>query len=107
MARELESLIEPISAEAPCGADLEDTQLLAGFDAYRLFGNDTPLPAGTEWREIRDKALEALSQSRDLRLLANFAAATVRIEGLSVFCTVLTVADRWLTDHWDQVFPRV
>jgi type VI secretion system protein ImpA len=100
-------LLEPLSAAAPCGADLEDTQLLAGFDTYRLFGNDTPLPADTEWRQIREQSLAALAQSRDFRLLAHFAAAVVRIEGLIAFCRVITVADRWLSDYWDQVFPRV
>jgi type VI secretion system protein ImpA len=100
-------LLEPISAAAPCGADLEDTQLLAGFDTYRLFGNDTPLRADTDWREIRDQALTALSQSHDFRLLTYLSAALVRIEGLIAFCKVITVADRWLSDHWDLVFPRV
>jgi len=107
MSRDIESLTEPLSGEAPCGVDLEDTQLLAGFDAYRLFGNDTPLPADTEWREIRDKSIEALGQSHDIRLLAHLAAAVVRIDGLIPFCQVVAVADRWLSDHWDQVFPRV
>ena len=99
--------MEPISAEAPCGVDLEDTQLLAGFDAYRLFGSDIPRPADTDWREIRDRSLEALTRSHDLRLLAHLAAALVRIEGLITFCRVVAVADRWLGEHWDQVFPRI
>src|ERR1700738_1655041 len=107
MAREIESLIEPVSAEAPCGADLEYTQLLSGFDAYRLFGSDTPLAADTDWRAIRDKSLEALAQSHDLRLLAHLGAALVRIDGLNSFCTVITVADRWLGGHLDQVYPRI
>jgi type VI secretion system protein ImpA len=106
MDREIESFIEPISAEASCGADLEYT-LLAGFDAYRLFGSDIPLAGDTDWREIRDKSLEALAQSHDLRLLAHLAAALVRIEGLNTFFKVITVADRWLSEHWDQVFPRI
>jgi type VI secretion system protein ImpA len=107
MTREIESLLDPISAEAPCGVDLEDSQLLAGFDGFRLFGSDTPLAADTPWREIRDKAQEALAQSRDLRLLAHLGAALVRIEGLGAFCSALIVADRWLTDRWELVFPRV
>jgi type VI secretion system protein ImpA len=107
MSREIESLLEPLSAEAPCGADLEDTQLLAGFDAFRLFGNATPLPVDTEWRAIRDQSLEALAKSRDLRLLAHLAAAIVRIDGLGAFCSVIAVADSWLTNQWDLVFPRV
>lgn len=101
------SLCEPISADAPCGVDLEDTQLLASFDAFRIFGNDTPLRSDLDWREIRDQALEALSQSRDLRLLAHLAAATLRVEGLPAFCSLIPVAERWLTDQWELVFPRV
>jgi type VI secretion system protein ImpA len=107
MGQEIESLIEPISADAPCGADLEYTQLLAGFDAYRLFGSDIPLAADTDWRAIRDQSLAALAQSHDLRLLAHLAAALVRIEGLNTFSKVIAVADRWLAEHWDPVFPRI
>jgi type VI secretion system protein ImpA len=107
MAREIDSLADPISADAPCGTDLEDTQLLASFDAYRLFGRDVPLPPETPWREIRDKSMEALAQSRDLRLLAHLGAALVRMEGVSTFCSVLTLMDRWVTERWDLVFPRV
>jgi type VI secretion system protein ImpA len=107
MGREIESLIEAVSAEAPCGADLEYTPALAGLDAYRLFGSDTPLAADTDWRAIRDQSLAALAQSHDLRLLAHLAAALVRIEGLNTFCKVVAVADRWLGDHWDHVFPRI
>lgn len=107
MGRDIEALLEPVSAESPCGADLEDTQLLAGFDTYRLFGSDIPLPADTQWREIRDKSLAALGTSHDLRLLAHLAAAVVRIDGLNPFCRLLGVADRWLGESWDLVFPRI
>lgn len=107
MSRDLQALVDPISADAPCGADLEDTQLLASFDAFRLFGSATPLPPETEWRAIRDRSLEALAQSQDLRLLAHLAAAVLRIEGLADFCATVTIADRWLSERWDLVYPRV
>src|SRR4051794_35339130 len=107
MALDIEALCRPVSADAPCGTNLEDTQLLATFDAYRLFGNDIPLRDNIEWRQIRDQALQALATSHDLRLLAHLAAAIVRIEGLIALCTVMTVADRWLVESWDLVFPRI
>jgi type VI secretion system protein ImpA len=101
------SLCEPISADAPCGVDLEDTQLLASFDAFRVFGNDTPLRADLDWREIRNQSLDALGQSRDIRLLAHLAVATLRVDGLQAFCALLPVAERWIAEQWGAVFPRV
>jgi len=100
-------LAEPISAENPCGEDLEDTQLLASFDAFHLFGQMAPPPDDTDWREIRDKAVEGLEQSRDLRLLAHLAAAALRTDGLQGFCDVLQVGSRWFAEYPDQLFPRV
>ncbi len=100
-------LLEAVSAEHPCGDDLEDTQLLASFDAYRLFGQSAPLSSETDWREIRDRSLEALKTSKDFRLLTHLASATLRTEGLTAFLQVLPVAAQWLQNWPDQVFPRV
>jgi type VI secretion system protein ImpA len=81
--------------------------LLASFDAFHLFGQMAPPPDDTDWREIRDKAVEGLEQSRDLRLLAHLAAAALRTDGLQGFCDVLQVGSRWFTEYPDQLFPRV
>jgi len=107
MGLDVTSLLQPVSADAVCGVDLEYTQQLAAIDSYRLFGSDIPLASDIDWRAVRDKTLEALSQSHDLRLLAHLAAAVVRIEGLNALCSVIAVADRWLAEHWDQEFPRI
>jgi type VI secretion system protein ImpA len=101
------SLRAPLSADAPCGADLEDTQLLSSFDAFRVFGNSTPLRTDLDWRQIRDQSVDALGQSQDLRLLAHLAAASLRVDGLKSFCELLQVTDQWLTERWELVFPRV
>lgn len=103
---ELASLTQPLSTEGPCGPSLEDTQLLASFDAYRLFGQSVQLPE-TDWRALKSSALEALEQSKDLRLLAHFAAASLRVDGWPGFLGSLHVASQWIKDHWDAVHPRV
>jgi type VI secretion system protein ImpA len=100
-------LCEAIAADRPCGDDLEDTQLLASFDAFRLFGQAAPLSVDTDWRDIRDRALEALDTSKDFRLLAHLASATLRTEGFAAFAEVVTVASRWLGTWPAEVFPRV
>src|SRR5512145_435174 len=91
----VERLAGAISPESPCGENLEDTQLLASFDGYRVFGQITAPADDLDWREIRDKSLEALAQSRDLRLLAHLGAATLRTGGIGEFCDVVAVAARW------------
>jgi type VI secretion system protein ImpA len=100
-------LAEAISADSPCGEDLEDTPLLASFDVHRIFGQMAAPAAETDWREIRDKAFEALEQSRDLRLLAHLAAASLRTNGLQRFCDVLQVASGWFSTYPEQLYPRV
>jgi len=100
-------LLQAIVAEHPCGEDLEDTQLLASFDAYRLFGQSAPLSAETDWRDIRDKSLEALEKSKDFRLLTHLASAVVRTEGFGEFTQTLAAAAHWLDNWGEQVFPRV
>ena len=116
-----ESLLQPITADQPCGENLEDTELLASFDTYRLFGQSHPLDApaspdekrvpkplsSPEWGEIRDKAREALTKSKDLRLLAYLGTALIRTNGVSGFSSTLNVASEWLSTHWAQTYPQV
>jgi type VI secretion system protein ImpA len=101
------ALLEAITTEHPCGESLEDTQLLASFDSYGLFGRAAPLNPETDWRGIRDQALEALAKSKDYRLLAHLACAVLRTEGFPAFVQTLTVAARWLEQWGEEVFPRV
>ncbi len=104
---DVDALIRPLGDVAPCGTDLEDTQQMAAIDAFRVFGQATPLSADTDWRAINDAALEALGVSRDFRLLAHVAAAQLRLEGLQPLIDSLGVASRWLEVSFDEVFPRI
>ncbi len=114
-------LLQPISDERPCGENLEDTELLASFDAFRLFGQSRPLdappdpdekrvpkpPESPEWVEIRDKAADAIVRSKDLRLLAYLGTALLRTDGVPAFADTLQVASQWLQQYWTQVYPVV
>jgi type VI secretion system protein ImpA len=102
-----QTLLEPISAEAPCGESLEDTQLLASFDAFRVFGQATPLEPAPQWGDIKNRAIEALDKSKDLRVLAFLGSAVLRTDGFPAFSDTLNVAARWLDMYWSQVHPVV
>jgi type VI secretion system protein ImpA len=116
-----QALIDPISADQPCGENLEDTAVLSALDALRLFGQarspearpdaddrDKELAKARpplEWDRIRADALEGLTRSKDLRLLAYLGTALLRTDGLPAFAQVLTVASQWLEAYWPQVYP--
>jgi type VI secretion system protein ImpA len=118
-----EALIGPISPDQPCGENLEDTPVLAAFDALRLFGQSRspeapPDPDDTEkergrdkpppdWGQIKASAYEALDRSKDLRVLTLLGAAVLRTDGLPAFCATLGVASTWLESYWDGVYPVI
>src|SRR5882724_2621554 len=111
---ELAELDRPVSADHPCGQDLEDTQLLASFDTFRvsnqsmpLFGQSVPFPPEMDWRAIKVKSLEAIQKSKDLRLLGHFAVAALRIDGWPGYFGSVGVAARWIKTYWADVYPRV
>jgi type VI secretion system protein ImpA len=111
MQVEASILVTPVADDRPCGEDLDEAQplVLAGFDGYRLFGQITPWPKDKQpdWREIRDRSLEVLAQSRDLRVLAHLAAAALHTEGLGAFGQTLEAAKVWLSTWWEQAYPRI
>jgi type VI secretion system protein ImpA len=104
---EYAELKQPLSSDAPCGENLEDSQLLAAFDAFRLFGQSVPLNPAPVWRDLEGKSRAALDRSKDFRLLAHFSAAVLRTDGLPAFLGTLGVAAHWLDDYWAQVYPQV
>lgn len=116
-----QALLEPISPEQPCGLNLDDTAMLSGLDALRIFGQarSPEAPPDTdgddkelakarpplEWDRIRAEALEGLGKSKDLRLLAYLGTALLRTDGLPAFARVLTTASSWLETYWPHVYP--
>lgn len=103
----VDALLQPLAGDSPCGANLEDTQLLASFDSFHLFGRSTPLVDDVDWPAVRSRALEALGQSKDLRPLTHLAAAVIRSEGIAGYLQLLQVASHWLKTWWKEVYPLV
>jgi type VI secretion system protein ImpA len=100
-------LLQPISADQPCGENLEDTPLLASFDAFRLFGHSTPVEPPPDWPAVKARALEGLDRSKDLRILAHLGTAALRTDGVPAFADTLQVAARWLDTYWEHTYPRI
>jgi type VI secretion system protein ImpA len=117
-------LLEPVSAEEPCGKNPEGGEALSQLEAYQIFGQTSldPEPAQPgaparresrksdrppNWGEIRDISTETLKSCRDLRVLAHLGAALVRTDGLQSFVGTLSVASSWLGTFWANVYPLI
>ena len=116
-----QALLQPISPDQPCGVSLDDSMMLSSLDALRLFGQarSPEAPPDTdgdenelakakppiEWARIRADALDGLTKSKDLRLLAYLGTASLRTDGLPAYAGVLTTASQWLETYWPQVYP--
>ena len=104
-----ENADRPVSADKPCGEDLEDTQLLASFDAFRLlFGQSVPLPAETDWRDIKVKS--SPKQSKKARTYAYWAIWRPQpcgLDGWAGFLGSVHVAAGWVKTYWADVYPHV
>ena len=100
-----QALLEPISPEQPCGENLEDTAAVVPRrpPAVRPGRRRKRRPTSKATRkssqgetpdrmgQIRGDALDGLSKSKDLRLLAYLGTALLRTDGLPAF----TQDSRW------------
>jgi type VI secretion system protein ImpA len=103
----LNQLAEPISQQQPCGAGLDETQTLVAIEAFRVFGRLTPAASETDWRALRDLCVATLKESKDLRVLAHFIAATIRLNSLADVLRIFPIVEIWLGRYWDELYPLI
>jgi type VI secretion system protein ImpA len=106
-AAELARLTEPLEPSTPCGVDLDGSPELVALESQRVFGLLTTPETEPDWRELRSQARLALNRSKDLRVLAHFAAAITRTGTLLDAVNLFALLETWLTRYWDEVYPRL
>ena len=117
----LKSLVQPISADHPCGSDLD----LAGDTNYLNFmassegllpstffvkdksGNERPFDCTSiDLKKQFDEARPFLLLTRDLRQLVILAKFSVLTRNLPEFIVCIRAIGALLTDRWEEVHPR-
>ncbi len=116
MALDLEQLLQPIAADAPCGAELRydatfhelEAAAESGFDYQRgPNGKEVARPRPRDWSKIGRDARALLVKGRDLRvqiLLVRSLLATDRLAGLA---QGLELVHRSLEDYWESLHPAL
>jgi len=114
MAIDVESLLFEVSLEAPCGEDLSyDAAFLALEDMVRTKSAGGVVEGAEEvieepnWREVREKSLELLQRSKDLRIALYLALGLLKTEDLAGLCDGLAVLRGLLERFWDDLYPKL
>ncbi len=107
----VEQLLQPLSAEAPCGSDLEyDPAFLALEEAARgkaeqQFGDTVIPPEEADWRIVYEQSLALAQRTRDLRVAVWLARSGARLNGVAAYADGLALIAGLLERHWAHVFP--
>jgi len=110
-AFDVEALLAPVSAEAPCGENLEydadyvAMEMSAVGKPEQQFGS-TVIPAEEpDWRDVRGKAEELLARSKDVRIAVYLTRSAARTDGLVGLADGLQVLAGLIEKYWDGVYP--
>ncbi len=110
---DLEKLLNPVSDEAPAGADLEYDPLFAEMERAsegkeeQEFG-DTIIPAeDPDWRELKKKALQVVEQSKDLRAAIHLTRALMHTDGFAGLSDGLSLIKGYIESYWDSLHPQL
>lgn len=120
-AAELAKLLAPVSAEAPCGADLEQTSATELYELDRLATREPPREQGRpgepgykevagkepDWSAVRAKAEELFAKGKHLRVAVVLGRALTNNQGIEGMWASLRLLHALLEQYWDSVYPRL
>jgi type VI secretion system protein ImpA len=106
-------LLRPLSADAPCGPDLEYTpeyvellQCMRGTPDVE-YGKMHRAAVEPDWKAVKAGALRLLERSRDLRLAVHLARASAALHGYAGLDGALALIEGLLNEYWDHVHPQL
>lgn len=109
MKATVDSLLEPISAEHPCGVDIGYDPQFIELDTLLQGKQETQFAAAEEpdWKAVMERCLELFQRSKDLRVALRLTLGLMKTEGLPGFRDGLLVIKGLIERYWDPVFPRL
>lgn len=113
MSVDVQKLLEPVSADAPCGPTLAyDPEYLALEEAAKgtpeRQAGDKVLPAeDPDWSDVRDRALALAKRTKDLRIVLYLTVGETRVSGITGLRDGLTLLKETLTRYWDTLHPQL
>lgn len=108
---EIAALLEPVSAQPPCGPDLEYDPLQQELERAvqgkpeQVIGDHTIPATPPDWNDVRERAVAQLSRSKDLRVAVWLTRALVNLEHLAGLASGLRLIEGLLERYWEPLHP--
>jgi type VI secretion system protein ImpA len=110
---DLDTLLAPLAADAPCGPDLEydsafRAMLEAGAGKPEAQYGDRIYPAEPpDWAVVHEHASSLAQRTRDLRVAVWLTRSGARLRGLPGALTGLRLVEGLLERYWESVHPAL
>jgi type VI secretion system protein ImpA len=107
----LDELLAPISADAPCGDDLEYDAAFGAMERAaagkpeQQMGNQVVEAEEPDWRDVKKRALELFARTKDLRVATYLTQALLHTEQLSGFRDGIALIRGLIETYWESVHP--
>ncbi len=110
---DIDTLLAPISSDAPCGENLEyDPDFLEMNKASigkseQQFGS-TIIPAETpDWMQVERLGVALMARTKDLRVMFKLMHAWAELHGLSGYADGLALIHQAIVRYWDTLQPEL
>lgn len=106
-----ESLLTPITDDAPCGRDMEyepaflALQELARGKAEQVIGDEVRAAQEPSWPDVHAAAQELFGATKDLRVAGLLHLSLIKSEGVAGVAGGLGLIRGMLERYWDHVYP--
>ncbi|MGI9419081.1 MAG: type VI secretion system protein TssA [Geminicoccaceae bacterium] len=116
MALPIETLIEPVADDMPCGQDPAEhdnvyqalQQSIKGRVEYKLVGDDEiSIYQPPAWQKVYDDALQCASRTRDIRVCIMLLRGAAGCHGLSGLVSGLGLLRETCARFWDELYPAI
>jgi type VI secretion system protein ImpA len=111
--KNLESLLQPVSADAPCGPDMEydpaflELERLSESKPEQQMGSTIVPAQDPEWKVVAERALDLLGKTKDLRIAAKVTRALTQLEGFAGFADGVALMCGIVETFWDGFYPKL
>jgi type VI secretion system protein ImpA len=114
LAQDFEELLQPIAADAPCGAELRYETSFRELESaaepeyeYQRGpdGREVSRPKPRDWSKIGRDARVLLAKGRDLRVQILLVRSLLATAGLPGLAQGLELVRRSLEEYWDSIHP--